>query len=111
MKLWFVSILAPMIMIAATSVASAQPRPPGELDGHELAGKLCSNCHAVEPAGVVTGRADVPSFRAIANGPRTTPERLASAIILPHPAMPGVPLTRAEVRAIIDYIMSLRTAP
>jgi mono/diheme cytochrome c family protein len=111
MKLSFVSILAPMIMVAATSAASAQVKAPGELDGHELAAKLCSNCHAVEPAGVVTGRADVPSFRAIAKGPRATPERLASAIILPHPEMPGVPLTRAETRAIIDYIMSLKTEP
>jgi cytochrome c len=50
----------------------------------------------------------VPSFSAIANSPRTTPETLAAAIILPHPEMPGVALTRAEIRHLIAYVMSLK---
>ena len=73
-----------------------------------IAVKLCSNCHAVEPAGTTIPRADVPSFSAIANGPTGTPERLASAIIIPHPAMPDVALTRAEIQAVIGYIISLK---
>jgi mono/diheme cytochrome c family protein len=85
----------------------AQAVQPG--DGAELARKLCSNCHGTDAAGTGVSRpAEVPSFAAIANNPRTTPDRLASAIILPHPEMPGIGLTRAETRAIIDYIMSLK---
>jgi cytochrome c1 len=34
--------------------------------------------------------------------------RLAGAITLPHPAMPGVPLTDAELRDIVAYIASLK---
>jgi hypothetical protein len=53
-------------------------------------------------------RVDVPSFPAIANRPGATAERLAGKIIVPHPAMPGVPLTVSEIRDIVTYIMSLK---
>ncbi|HRD78657.1 MAG TPA: cytochrome c [Hyphomicrobiaceae bacterium] len=90
----------------STAPLGAQSALPA--DGAELARKLCSNCHGTDPDGGAPGRPDVPSFRVIANRSQTTPERLASAIILPHPEMPGIGLTRAETRAIIDYIMSLK---
>lgn len=100
--------LAALLAVAAPLTASAQTAAPGDLDGREIAAKLCSNCHLVDGTGAATPRADVPGFAAIANGPHATPERLAAAIILPHPAMPGVPLTRAEIQAIIGYILSLK---
>ena len=85
----------------------AQIAAPDALKGHDLAERLCSICHAVTP-GTANGRPDVPSFAVIAKLPNLTPERLVGAIILPHPPMPGVPLTREEIRDIIAYIMSLR---
>jgi cytochrome c len=88
--------------------ASAQNGPPDISGGRELAERLCAICHAVTPEPASGGRPDVPSFAAVAKSPNATPERLAGAIILPHPAMPGVPLTRAEIRDIIAYIMSLK---
>lgn len=108
MKRGAVLWLAAILTVAATSVAGAQSAAPGDLDGREIAAKLCSNCHLVDGTGAATPRADVPSFASIANGPHAAPERLAAAIILPHPAMPGVPLTRAEIQAIIGYIVSLK---
>jgi cytochrome c len=56
-------------------------------------------------------RADVPTFAAIANWPGSTAEYLAGRIIVPHPAMPGVPLTAAEIRDIVAYIISLKRNP
>jgi hypothetical protein len=44
----------------------------------------------------------------IGNRPGVTAEHLAGKIIIPHPAMPGVPLTSAEIRDIVAYIMSLK---
>ena len=88
--------------------AAAQSVVADPAEGRGLAAKLCSNCHVTDGNGAPTPRADVPSFAAIANGPRTTPESLAAAIILPHPEMPGIALTRAEIRAVIAYVMSLR---
>jgi cytochrome c len=50
----------------------------------------------------------VPSFPSIANRPGASAEHLAGRIIVPHPAMPGVPLTRAEIQDIVAYIVSLK---
>lgn len=49
-----------------------------------------------------------PSFPAIAGRPGVTAEHLAGRIIVPHPAMPGVPLTAAEIRDIVTYIITLK---
>lgn len=97
---------AGLAMVLAAGAAQAQQ--PASRDGHEIAAKLCSSCHAVDGAGTAVTRADVPSFKSIANGPRATPEHLAAAIIIPHPAMPGIPLTRAEIQSVIAYILSLK---
>lgn len=51
---------------------------------------------------------DVPGFPAIANRPGGTPEQIAGRIIVPHPEMPGVSLTAAEIRDIVAYIVSLK---
>ena len=88
--------------------ARAQSPAPDAGVGRDLAAKLCSNCHLTDEIGGTAPRADVPSFAAIANSPRTTPETLAAAIILPHPEMPGIALTRAEIRHLIAYVVSLK---
>jgi len=88
--------------------ARAQSLAPDAGQGRELAAKLCSNCHLTGEERASAPRADVPSFVAIANSPRTTPETLAAAIILPHPEMPGIALTRAEIRHLIAYVVSLK---
>jgi hypothetical protein len=53
-------------------------------------------------------RADVPSFVVIANRPWATKEYLAARIMLPHPAMPAVPLTEGEIRDVVAYILTLK---
>jgi cytochrome c len=86
----------------------AQPRPADTRRSHELAARLCTNCNAIDRQASSSIRADVPSFSTIANRPGATAEHLAGRIIVPHPAMPGVPLTTAEIRDIVAYIVSLR---
>jgi cytochrome c len=76
--------------------------------GQELSQRVCSGCHSVSPGSAATVNADVPTFAAIASRPDTTAERLAGRIIVPHPPMPNVQLTVAELRDIIAYILSLR---
>jgi mono/diheme cytochrome c family protein len=51
---------------------------------------------------------DVPSFAVIANKKDQTIERIAGRIVVPHPPMPQVQLTRAEIAALATYIFSLR---
>jgi mono/diheme cytochrome c family protein len=95
-------------MLLALLAGPAAAQPGGAQRGHELARRLCVDCHAVEPRPAGPARADVPSFAAIAGRPGVTPERLAGAIIIPHPAMPGVQLTIAEIRDVVAYILSLK---
>ena len=101
-------LCAAVACAAMTHDVSAQIAPPDAMVGRALAGRLCSGCHAVDPSGTGGVRGDVPSFAAIARTPNITAERLAGAIIMPHPAMPGIPLTRAEIRDVIAYIVSLK---
>jgi mono/diheme cytochrome c family protein len=99
--------LASTLYLLNSGNAHAQIAAPDAPKGHEVAERLCATCHAVTP-GSTSGRPDVPSFAVIAKLPGLTPERLVGAIIIPHPPMPGIPLTRSEIRDIVAYIMSLR---
>jgi mono/diheme cytochrome c family protein len=88
--------------------ARAQIHPDAKT-GHEIAGKLCTSCHIVDSeAAGATVPADVPSFEAIANKAGQTAEAIAGRIVIPHPPMPQIQLTREEIGDIAVYIMSLR---
>jgi cytochrome c len=96
-----------VFLVAAGSAFAQQAANPQR--GHELAETLCTNCHAVDRKSSSPMQADVPSFPAIAKRTGTTAEHLAGKIIVPHPAMPGVPLTAAEIRDIVAYILTLKS--
>ena len=84
---------------------------PDAKTGHALAKKLCSGCHIVDSntAGA-TVSADVPTFETIANTPGQTAEAIAGRIVIPHPPMPQIQLTRLEIGDVAAYILSLRKA-
>ena len=103
---WFVA--SSMVTITSIASAFAQPGVSDPSHGRELADRLCSICHEVEPGSKET-LTDIPTFSSIANRPDQSAERLAGAIILsPHPEMPKAALTNRELRDIISYLMSLR---
>jgi mono/diheme cytochrome c family protein len=87
---------------------------PGRVDpsrGKELAERLCVTCHNVDASPGNIARTDVASFFSIANRSGQSADRLIGAIVFPpHPAMPAVSFTNAELRDLVGYIMSLRTA-
>ncbi len=100
--------LVAMLFLGASHKAAAQPGADPRV-GQALAERLCASCH------VVGGEArrdsmlvDVPSFAAIANKNGQTVEGIAGRIVIPHPPMPQVQLTRAEIAAVSAYIFSLR---
>ena len=90
--------------------AVGQTTTPNVTRGRELAERLCANCHIVNTGSAVRANPDVPSFPAIAGSSDASAERLAGRIIIPHPAMPGVQLTVAEIRDVVAYILSLKPA-
>lgn len=97
-----------------SSAAPAQlrrepPREPDPAAGRIIAERLCVGCHVVGSAadgGPVP--AGVPTFASIANRPGQTPLGIAGGIVVPHPPMPDIPLTRDEIRDLAAYIFALR---
>lgn len=77
-------------------------------EGRGVAERLCSNCHLVAPDAERRDTHIAPPFQVIAGREGQTRERIAGAVIFPHPEMPSIPLTRAEIRDIATYIMSLK---
>jgi mono/diheme cytochrome c family protein len=103
-KILLVTLMLPIwsCMGRAQSVVS----DPGR--GRDFAESLCSTCHVVDASPGNVAKSDISSFYSIANRPDQSQERLAGAIIFPHPAMPKVSFTNTELRDVIAYIMSLR---
>lgn len=100
--LWIVSLAT------YDGAARAQIHPDASV-GHEIASKLCSTCHIVgDKAANASMPADVPTFEEIANRPDQTTETIAGRIVIPHPPMPQIQLTREEIGDVATYIMSLR---
>lgn len=95
--------------VIASGASFAQVVHPDAKTGKAIAEKLCVGCHIVGPeAAGKTVPADVPSFTTIANKPGQTAQVIAGAIVVPHPPMPQIQLTREEIGDIAAYILTLR---
>lgn len=85
---------------------------PDAKTGKQIAEKLCVSCHIVSSEAAGTSMpADVPPFVAIANKPGQTAQAIAGAIVIPHPPMPQIELTREEIGDVAEYILTLRNTP
>lgn len=105
-KKWLATaLMAPAV--ASPAFAQSVGTDPGK--GRELAERLCSTCHIVDASPGNIAKSDVSSFFSIANKPDQSQDRLARAIIFPHPAMPSVSFSSQELRDIIAYIISLKS--
>jgi cytochrome c len=99
------AILASAIATDAGAAGPVTPRPDPE-KGQALAERVCVTCHIV--AREATSSTDVPSFAAIANKPGQTLESVAGRIVIPHPPMPTIALSREEIANVVAYIMTLK---
>jgi cytochrome c len=104
-----VSATAAAAALVSAISAPASAQPGGAERGRELSQRLCTNCHVVDARAGGPVRVDVPTFATISARPDVSGEKIAGAIIIPHPAMPGVQLTVPEIRDIVAYILSLKT--
>lgn len=96
--------LATMLTIgAATALPAAAAGDAAE--GLALARQWCAACHLVEAGGSTTEGA--PPFAAVADRPGVTADSLRAWLAHPHPPMPDLALTRAEIEALVAYIASL----
>jgi len=77
--------------------------------GRALAEAWCVNCHVIDREQTSAVPAGPPAFPALADNPDVTPERLSGFIRQPHPPMPDMSLTVAEVNDLVGYIQSLKS--
>ena len=94
-------------LLAMSSVAQAEEAGHVEA-GHAYAKKVCTECHAVERG--ETEILNPPSFQNVANSPGITERALAVWLRNPHPNMPDFILDEADMKNVIAYIMSLKSA-
>jgi cytochrome c len=102
---WWIAAIAAAVG-TGPALAQSVVADPGR--GRDIADSLCSTCHVVDASPGNIAKSDISSFYSIANKPDQSQERLAGAIIFPHPAMPKVSFTNSELRDVISYIMSLK---
>lgn len=75
--------------------------------GKLLARRSCASCHLVE-RGQESAADQAPAFTDIARMPEFDENKLAFLLLLPHPKMPDLALSRAETADIADYIATLK---
>lgn len=102
--------LATLTLALSAGGLHAQQVHPDAKIGKQIADKLCVGCHIVDAeASGRTVPADVPSFARIANVPGQTATSIAGAIVVPHPPMPQIQLTREEIGDVAAYILTLKS--
>jgi mono/diheme cytochrome c family protein len=72
-------------------------------NGETLAKRWCAACHLVS-ADQTRGSTQAPPFSAIANTPGFNAAQLALFLLLPHPQMPSMALSRSEAADLAAYI-------
>ena len=103
--------VVPMPLTASVNAQSAEPVLPSPKRGHEFAQRFCKGCHLIDGSAGTSAPAGVPTFRAIANRPGQTGQRIMNILINPHPPMPDVQLSSGEIGDIVAYLELLRTDP
>lgn len=94
-------------LAAASLLGAAGGALAGDPDsGRRLATRWCASCHIVAPG---AGGSDAARpFESIANDPNFTDQGLRAWLADPHPPMPRLDLSRAQVEDVIAYLKSLR---
>ena len=95
-------------LAAALHFGSAAAFAQDVVAGKAVATAWCSNCHNTGAAGAPSAREAPPTFRSIAQMKSTTEASLAAFLTTPHGRMPNLALSRAEIRDVSAYILSLR---
>lgn len=100
--------IAISIAMLALPMGPASAQPVDIKHGRALAEVWCVNCHVIDREQTTAVPAGPPPFPMLADDPEATSQRLAGFIRMPHPPMPDLSLTNAEVANLVGYIQSLK---
>jgi mono/diheme cytochrome c family protein len=73
-------------------------------NGGKMAERWCAACHVVSKDQKSGGSTQSPPFSAIAKKPGFDASKLALFLLLPHPRMPDMNMSRAEAEDLAAYI-------
>jgi mono/diheme cytochrome c family protein len=76
--------------------------------GKDIAERWCTGCHVVEREQKSPAIDQAPPFASIARTPEFDANKLAILLLAPHPNMPKLALSRAEVSNLAEYILTLK---
>ncbi len=74
--------------------------------GQTIANRWCASCHVVSPS-QAKGSDAVPSFASIAKRANFDAAELRAFLLAPHPPMPNLALSRAQIDDVTAYILRL----
>jgi mono/diheme cytochrome c family protein len=95
-------IPALLFLVAVTALPQAAAAAD-VAKGERLAKRWCAACHVVA-SDQAHGNTQVAPFSAIAKTPSLDAAKLALYLLLPHPKMPDMNLSRAEAADLAAYI-------
>jgi mono/diheme cytochrome c family protein len=95
-----VAAIGSVLMIAAAPPTAAQDVNAGRV----RAERWCSSCHAVS----TRGSDMVPPLDSIANLPHRDDRWFRAFLRNPHPPMPPLELSGADIDDLVAYLLSLR---
>ena len=98
-------IISGLVLLAAIAALSQAAAAADVANGERLAKRWCAACHVVA-TDQKSGNTQVAPFSAIAKVPDFDAAKLALYLLLPHPKMPDMSLSRSEAADLSAYIVS-----
>jgi len=99
--------LIPALVSTVVLLAPVGARAADAENGKRLAERWCATCHIVSPV-QQRGTTQTPPFSEIAKKDHMDAQMLALFLLLPHPKMPDMSLTRSEAADLAAYIVTLK---
>lgn len=103
------TLFAALSLVALSGAPLPLAAQPVDIQhGRTLAEAWCVTCHVIDREQATAVPAGPPPFPALADDPDVSADRLSGFLRQPHPPMPDMSLTNAEVADLVGYIQSLK---
>jgi mono/diheme cytochrome c family protein len=105
----FISKRMLILILGAAIPATAMSQQIGDAEkGLQYASEVCSRCHAVRREQLTSPLPQAPRFEDVANVSGMTAIALTAWFQTSHPTMPNIAVNEADMRNVIQYILSLK---
>jgi mono/diheme cytochrome c family protein len=98
-------VIPALLFLLALATLPQAAAAADAVKGERLAKRWCAACHLVASE-QARGNTQAPPFSAIAKTPGLDAAKLALYLLLPHPKMPDMNLSRTESADLAAYIVT-----